>query len=117
MSKPFGLSHADAYVLGFPSIEKVMQYTGLKDKNSKEIYEGDIVNLRYGNRLYLPDEEQEWIDTTRVCEFTPRGWTFRDPKADVGIASNRNMEGQDNCLEILGNIYENPELLSEHLNK
>lgn len=71
----------------------VMQYTGLLDKNGKEIYEGDIAKSNYG-KLY----QIKWGD---------EGYWMADPL---------NATGDwfflfDFTWEIIGNIYENPELL------
>lgn len=71
---------------------ELMQFTGLKDKNGKEIYEGDI----------LRDAEEE--DTGRVY--------FLDGSFDCESISNpeRNLFVWKAC-EVIGNIYENPELV------
>ena len=83
----------------FDEIE-LMQYTGLKDKNNKEIYEGDIVKLRANHGIGVIKYYDEW--GAFVVEYIkPR------PLAVLGI--NYYKEN----IEILGNIYENPELLGE----
>lgn len=69
----------------------LMQYTGLKDKNGVEIYEGDI--LRRENMIY----EVEWdVERVGLEPFTSGdGWGRKVPAEE--------------CL-IIGNIYNNPEL-------
>ena len=72
----------------------LMQYTGLKDKNGKEIYEGDIVKLTYP---VMP----EWAEQKRVVE-----WLDNKCKFSICVGDAREVK------EIIGNIYENKELLS-----
>jgi len=78
----------------------IMQYTGLKDKNGKEIYEGDIVKYQYdeGDGFRWNTEIITWMDNLT-------GWF----PIVVGYHSGFSMKD----LEIIGNIYENPELLKE----
>lgn len=76
----------------------LMQYTGLKDKNGKEIYEGDIVaHLVYGGNYKV----------VYSCDNT--GY-------DLVNTNLRSMHLTSKCqvnIEVIGNIYENPELLEE----
>lgn len=77
------------------------QYTGFKDINDKEIYEGDIVNIivnnnvkNYGKIIF---KDGCYVVSIEIPEITPSlDWI-------IGVAN----------VEIIGNIYENPELLEE----
>jgi uncharacterized phage protein (TIGR01671 family) len=76
---------------------ELMQYTGLKDKNGKEIYEGDIINIMDIN---FPEDNLNYEVQ----------WTF------FGYWPRHLMDGIDITdghisIEVIGNIYENPELL------
>ena len=84
---------------------ELMQSTGLKDKNGKEIFEGDIVTdgefariVQYHQTLgfYMFDEEGNE-------RFFSDSATLEDFEEDAKIVSE--------ILEIIGNVYENPELL------
>ncbi|ATU04888.1 hypothetical protein BKN14_00320 [Candidatus Gracilibacteria bacterium HOT-871] len=81
---------------------EIMQYTGLKDKNGKEIYEGDIVHYLDACNFCLEDVSIN----TGVVNFD---------LIDGIVFSNRDsveMEDIDfdNDVAVIGNIYENPEL-------
>lgn len=75
----------------------LMQYTGLKDKNGKEIYEGDIIEFEYHNGGGF----------SRVKEPV----TFYNGQFSVWQESINNYN--ENC-EIIGNIFENPKILNEN---
>jgi uncharacterized phage protein (TIGR01671 family) len=85
----------------------IMQYTGLKDKNGKEIYEGDLVKGQVASEV--EGAEPFRFEATKVvwCEecggFHLMGF-FHD---SLYRFSNQN------AVEVIGNIYENSELLSK----
>ena len=78
------------------------QYTGLRDKNGKEIYEGDIIqDSTFKDRgSYIM--AVEWEKEAASFVLTRNGWAFRHYFYE---SSN-----PDDC-EVIGNIHENPELL------
>ena len=80
--------------------DTIGQYTGSKDKNGKEIYEGDIVKV-FTNK--------EWRIGKIIYEHS--GFT-------IDVANNKELEyGRtsiiEKLVEVIGNIYDNPELLEE----
>lgn len=88
----------------------LMQFTGLKDKNGKEIYEGDIVKHLSQNKNWKPldDNSPLEIEVNSVVEYRQHGfWLSNEYFGWEG-------EGLANWsdLIIIGNIYETPELLS-----
>ena len=79
---------------------ELMQYTGLHDKNGKEIYEGDIVKVTYKN-------ETEIFEVRYDEENTCFRMYYEDLKfLDFAIE-------EVDLYEVIGNIYDNPELLGE----
>jgi uncharacterized phage protein (TIGR01671 family) len=83
--------------------DNLMQYTGLKDKNGKKIYEGDIVNIKhpqdiggdFGNtngQVFWDEQEGYWCHSNQSGRPPKRMWEY---------------------CEVIGNIYENQELLNK----
>lgn len=64
----------------------MMQFTSLKDKNGKEIYEGDVITEGYNEKY-----------GRRIIKYENGAFNL--------------FEGGDNSWEVIGNIYENPEFL------
>lgn len=77
--------------------ETVGQFTGLLDKNGKEIYEGDIVRERWNN--YTPIYQNAIYMAYNVDKIN-----------DPYVSTQFNVIWR-NCCEVIGNIHDNPELL------
>ena len=88
----------DLFFRDFEEVE-LMQYTGLKDKNGKEIYEGDIVILNDA------EEENRCIVKYKYGSYILVDGDLREDLSNVE---------SDKFLEVVGNIYENKNLLEEN---
>lgn len=91
----------------------VGQYTGLTDKNGKKIFEGDIVHY-----VYEPGKAFWHSNQNSVIEFRSTGFymrcirgTNKFPCSSGWLVTIPHREGS--CFEVIGNIYDNPELLEE----
>ncbi|HHI3608506.1 TPA: YopX family protein [Bacillus anthracis] len=78
-----------------------MQYTGLEDKNGKEIYEGDVVDTVYDGELF-----------TGIVIYDESELDFKATNGQENYGSNFQYLPCCDEVEVIGNIYENPDLLN-----
>ena len=95
-----GSSHINGELVG----GDLMQYTGLKDKKGKEIYEGDILSWLnfYGKEIY----RHEVIFQNGAFKLKGPNSVFKQMIKNFPITDLKD-------IEIIGNIYERPELVAK----
>lgn len=96
--------HGDRMDEADPDVYFVEQYTGLKDKNGKEIYEGDILGGIWESGFI------SWCEKCKQFQYHGAGIGCMACSGDVHWCEIVEDDGK---LEVIGNIHENPELLEE----
>ena len=83
-----------------PDDLELMQFTGLKDRNGENIYEGDIVKCIHNNNTSAIRWEERLVEDIKTEEtYLTAGFFLEEPSS---------------CeFEVIGNIYENPDLLNK----
>lgn len=129
---PHGLDMSGRKKIGPTDNLHLMQYTGLKDKNGKEIYEGDIY---LAERSYMPSRGHkrkgypDRIKVICVVEWSvyDAGWHPREispikehieydkntPYHYFHTSLSGSPKGNADWIEVIGNIHDNPELLKQ----
>lgn len=87
------------WTAGEDQFSELMQYIGLEDKNRKEIYENDIIKRNNGNKYIVEwNKEHSKFELFRIKDRYPVDFM--------------ELSAWKEQVEIIGNIYENPELLA-----
>lgn len=90
----------------------VMQYTGLKDKNGTEIYEGDICKVsndtHYSNNYFNTEDKWKMTMISTLKDYCYMFYDIEDKFMTIYFIEALE-DGMS--IEIIGNIFENPELL------
>ena len=89
--------------------ETVGQYAGFKDKNGKEVYRGDVVDFKYGERFCEDEENPSYVKSYRNVVVFKDGEFFPHPKM-VYIEEDCWYSYKYFDFEVVGNIYDDPEL-------
>ena len=104
-----------ANIFTIPSYNKwLMQYTGLHDKNGKEIYEGDIVKAYFKRGAWKYNDKNYFGYKSGKVQYCVDGFILyiENYKEKIyPLSSFVNNNGNINELEVIGNIYEDSELL------
>ena len=95
------------FSMKFKHVE-IMQSTGYHDKNGVEIFEGDIINSGYLFKGSPFEEEDEYEEEKGVVTFFNCGFNI-EFKNHINLFIDIILSCEN--LEVIGNIYENPELL------
>lgn len=100
------------------------QYVGLKDKNGKECFEGDIVRILYTDWASKSNNDQRTLEQYLIdiasigkIEYIAPRFEINFGKSEYGDDEYGGIRpGQHGYIQVIGNVYENPELLEAQKN-
>jgi uncharacterized phage protein (TIGR01671 family) len=104
---PFHVTDCDRRRWNWAQVE-VMQYTGLKDKNGREVFEGDILSVIEVSETRINEYQSQ-------VEYIESGFLVTESNGtQVPLACFYNPENSYPLseIEVVGNIYENPDLVN-----
>jgi uncharacterized phage protein (TIGR01671 family) len=96
------------FFLDCPNLYVCEQFTGILDKNGKEIYEGDILAEKHDHASDYTGDEETYIKH-HIVRKVPGYFTYDEDDKFSLILNAFN--GVNSYVEVVGNIYENPELI------
>ncbi|KRL10748.1 YopX family protein [Schleiferilactobacillus perolens] len=84
----------------YMALVELMQYAGMHDKNGTDIYDGDIVR----SEPTTPGDSDAMIG---VVTFLEGSWIINDPRERIA----EPLFNETKSMTVIGNVYENPELM------
>ena len=101
-------------ITSFDHDQILMQSTGLKDKNGVEIFEGDLVKKFLNINKFTDDFAEDIEPVYAITSIVRDGACFKTTfKGAPSLVVNENSGSMAKHMEVVGNIYENPELLEQ----
>jgi len=91
----------------------VLQFTGLKDKNGRRIFDGDIVKVKIMKSDGHLKNWKDWLKFKGEVVFSNTGFAIKDKSKVIWQFSGGGLLWAIMDIEVIGNKFENPELLEE----
>lgn len=106
---PFALAtglNLDGVFIPFTEEMKIMQCTGLKDQNGKEIYEGDVLHVLYQDEVGFMGDDSEYVSEV-YYDLESAMFAIKRP---IGLDTLETNFGKS--IRVIGNIFETPEIIN-----